>query len=224
MTDEEKHELLQHDDGISPAESLGTHLARVNAPATTGPHGLVLDDDGKAEWALRLYGKYEQDAARVDAEADAYIAQVEAWRREQKARCQGKLALFGGALQGWFKRWREQNPREKSVKLVGGTVGERTAQPEVVRNDAALLAWLKGLGHDDLVKVKESPDWAELKRFCNLDGQNPVYKPTGEVIEAVTLIQREPSFFVKPSETTLTLDAADFAALPEPEGEDNEQD
>lgn len=221
MTDEEKHELLENQGDEAAPESLGTHLARINAPAAAGPHGLVLDDEGKAEWALRLYGKYEADAARIDAEADAYIGQVNRWRAEQKARCQGKLALFGGALQSWFKRWQADNPREKSVKLVGGTLGERAAQPEVEKDDAALLAWLKGKGLKELVKIEESPKWGELKKACALDGENAVYKPTGEVIEAVKLKKREPSFFVKPSDTTLALTVEDYAALPdESEGDD----
>jgi phage host-nuclease inhibitor protein Gam len=205
--------------------TLGKYLNSADNPvAEDGTIQATLRDEDGAEWATRMCGFYEIEAAKIDERADRYIAQVNAYRRMAKARYEQKVGFFTWLLAEFFRRWRGAHPREKSLPLIHGVIGEHAQQPEVKRDEPALVEWMEKNGLGDLVKTEKTANWAALKKLCGLDKDHPVFLPTGEQIEAVTLSHRPPSFYVKPSEQTISLTAADFAALPEPEGEaTNEQ-
>ena len=62
--------------------------------------------------------------------------------------------------------------------------------------DEKLVKWLKDNGHKELVKVKESADWAGLKGQVTVKGEN-VLSPEGEIIDGVTAVVRPPEFIVE---------------------------
>jgi len=204
------------DDEVPEDMTLAQYLVTIDRPVIT-PKGWMLETEGQADWALRRYAQYEQQAADVDLQADRLIAEINAWRTARKARYQRHLEYFTGKLKQWFADWRESHPKEKSCPLPFGTIGERAQQPEVIKDDSELVNWLEGEGLERYVKVKKLSDWATLKRGCDLEGDKAVYKPTGEEIPAVTLVQRPPAFYVKPAGLPAIVEGAEIEALDEPD-------
>jgi len=61
-----------------------------------------------------------------------------------------------------------------------------------------LLKWLDNVGKEEYIKVKRSPLWGELKKICKVAGNKLVDIDTGEVVEGVEVIEREPRFSISP--------------------------
>ena len=88
-----------------------------------------------------------------------------------------------------------------SYELLEGKLTLKAQAPEYVRDEAALVPWLKKNGMTDLVKVKESANWADLKKQLKVspDGTEMV-TADGEIVPGVKVEQREPKFTAEPAD------------------------
>lgn len=153
-------------------------------------------DDSSAEYLLR----------RI-REANEQYERMEAWYERQL----GKAKEIRDRTVAWAERglraYLEMIPAAKRTKtqisyeLPGGKLTLKKQAPEYERDEAALVPWLKQNGLTDLVKVKESANWAELKKTLKEgpDGASMVTED-GEIVPGVKVIQREPKFTADPIE------------------------
>jgi hypothetical protein len=179
--------------------SLPQYLATVNRPAVDEDGVFVIDTEAKADWTMCRYAQHERDSVKDNALAAMYIEQVNDWLTKREHHHDGAMEHLRSLLQGWFRGWHTEHPREKSCSLPGGVIGERKQSPQIEKNDDALLTWAKA-NAPECVKVTETVDWSALKAKCALNGSHAVYTATGEEIPAVTLTPRDSSFYVKVKE------------------------
>ena len=148
-------------------------------------------DDGEAEWAMRKMAEAKSDTERWAA---YYAEQLEKIRKSND----WQIALMEAALRDYFDRvpHRKTKTSEKYA-LPSGELVLKQQEPEWSHDDAALLQYCKENGLTELVKVKESVAWADLKKRLTVAEDGLVYdQETGEAIDSVTCTPREPKFTI----------------------------
>ena len=156
----------------------------------------VLDDASaemlldRIEWANRQYEKTEAWYAKQLEKAAAKRDRIVAWSER------GLRSYFEMIPDSVKKKAKTQI----SYELQGGKLVMKNQQPKYDTDDGKLVPWLKQNGLVGLINVKETANWAELKKMLkeSPDGTAMV-TDDGELVPGVTVEQRLPKFEVKPS-------------------------
>lgn len=159
--------------------------------------GFVVDTEQKANWALR---KIKQLQGKMNANTDLAaeeIAKIETWEKEVNGELQRSIDFFSGLLEQYHRGVYAEDPNIKTIKLPHGQLKMRAQQPEFVRDNDKLLGWLKQSGKSKYIVVKESPAWADLKKTLQVVGNVMLDPETGEMVDGVEVIEREPKFYVE---------------------------
>jgi len=156
----------------------------------------VVDSEQKANWALR---KIKQLQDKMDANVDLAaeeIAKVEAWEKEVNEGLHQSILFFTGLLEQYHRGVYAKDPEAKTIKLPHGQLKMRAQQPEFRRDDGKLLAWLESQGTvgKAYIKIIKSPQWADLKKKLEIAGDKMVDPESGEIVDGVEVIAREPRF------------------------------
>ena len=85
---------------------------------------------------------------------------------------------------------------QESYPLPSGKLVRKHQDPEFVRDDEELLSWLKDNNGEKFIKVKESPDWAGLKKTLTVLGET-VVDENGEIIPCIKATERPDVFKVE---------------------------
>lgn len=159
--------------------------------------GFVVDTDEKANWALRKIKQAQKQQKESNELADAEIEKIKAWNKSVNEKAQMDIDYFQSLLAGYALKKREENPKYKSQKLPNGRIKFVKQQPKYNYNDDLLIESLKKVNRTDLLKIKESPDKAAIKKSFVVTDNQLVDPDTGEFIEGVTVEQREDAFKVE---------------------------
>lgn len=84
-----------------------------------------------------------------------------------------------------FSRQQLEETGEKTIRLPHATLTARKSPQGFNKDDDALLKWAEQ-NAAELVKVSRSVSWSDLKKELVVDDDKAIFKPTGEVLEAVT--------------------------------------
>lgn len=148
-------------------------------------------DDMDAEYMLTLI-----------RQADAEYQKMEAWYahmvEKAKEKRDRKVAWAENNLRAYFDIVPAKATKtQKTYDLPSGKLVLKHQEPKYDTNDEELVPWLKKNKMPELVKVKESADWANLKKQLKVspDGTAMVTED-GEVVPGVTVTQREDKFTV----------------------------
>lgn len=156
----------------------------------------VIQDDSSANWALRKIKQAKQQKEDNNALAIAEIEKINAWNKLENEKVQQDIDYFQGLLAAYALKKREENPKFKSQKLPNGRIRFKKQQPNYVYDDDTLLESLKNSGRTDLIKVKETPDKASIKKAFVAQEGSLIDPDTGEFIDGVTVVEREDKFEV----------------------------
>mgnify|MGYP001024516208 CR=1 FL=1 len=157
----------------------------------------IIDDDQKANWALRKIRQLQEKRKANIQLAEAEIERINTWLKEVNGDLEQSIDYFTGLLEGYHRQVLEQDPKAKTIKLPYGKLKMRAQQPKFVRDDDKLLAWMKKEWpdiHPYYIKITERPDWKDLKDFLEVCGDKMVDPESGLIVEGVEVIAREPKF------------------------------
>jgi len=158
--------------------------------------GFKIDNDDKAEWAVRKIKQARQNIERRKAFVQAEIERLQAWQWMLDERDQTTIDWMIGMLAPYFESLRPRLGKRKSYPLPSGILQVRSTPIQYTRNDDELLSYARQIG---LVRVKETPDWAEIKRRLRPAGDRPgdpvVDVETGEIVPGVTVQEPEREVF-----------------------------
>lgn len=172
------------------------YLRYVEEQMGTQDEGFRIDSDDKAEWAVRKIRQAQTDIEERRAFVQAQIESLQTWQRTMDERDQATIDRMKSLLHPYFEALRPQLGKRKSYSLPSGTLQVRTSQVQFARDDAKLIEAYRAAG---LVKLKESPDWAAIKKRLkpvdNKPGAAVVDVETGEVVEGVTVAEPEKETF-----------------------------
>ncbi len=155
-----------------------------------------IKDDQQANWALRKIKQLKKEKENNISIAEAEISKIEAWLQAVNGDAQGSIDYFQGLLAKYAMSKREINPDFKSTKLPNGAIRFKKQQPKWSYDDKKLVESLKQSGHDDLIRVKEEPNKTAVKKLFVVNDGKAIDPATGEVIEGVTVEEREDKFEV----------------------------
>lgn len=151
-----------------------------------------VSDDKSAEWCLTKIREARQEAEKWK---EHYRLQMEKVQKEAA----DTVAFFEGLLSEYFDTVpHKETKTQQSYSLPSGKLVRKQQQPQFTTDDAALVPWLKSNAMTELIKVKESADWAALKKLVTVtpDGES-VMDENGEVVPGVVVTQRPDVFKVE---------------------------
>ena len=158
-----------------------------------------IDNDQKAEWALAKIREEQAEAQRIMNVCKSMIFHYEEQMKKAEEGLEKKTAYLKGQLEQYFDSVEKRRTKTQEVyKLPSGTLRRKYPKPEFKRDDEALLKWIKAnkINAHLYIRVKETPDWANLKKMVQIAGDK-VVDENGEIIEGVTIVDRPPVFEVE---------------------------
>lgn len=137
----------------------------------------------------------------VIRQADAEYQKMEAWYKHMiqkaKEKRDGKVAWAESNLRAYIDMVPAKVTKtKKSYDLPSAKLELKHQEPKYDTKDEELVPWLKA-NRPELVKIKESSDWANLKKELKVspDGTAMVTED-GEIVPGITVTQREDKFSV----------------------------
>lgn len=156
----------------------------------TMPDVAVLDD-ASAEYMLKRIREADEQLERMEAWYALQLDKAKAVRNRTVAWAERNLRAYFDMVP--VKR----SKTRMSYELPGGKLVLKDQGPKYDQDDEKLVPWLKANKMTDLVKVKESANWAELKKMLKEtpDGTG-MMTGDGEIVPGITVEQRMPVFKV----------------------------
>ena len=162
-----------------------------------GCEGFRIDNDQKAEWALAKIREEQAEAQRIMNVCRSMIMHYEQQLKKAEEDFEKKTAYLRSQLEQYFDSVEKRRTKTQEVyKLPSGTLRRKYPGPQFKRDDDALVKWLKERNMKDYIKVKETADWANLKKAIQVVG-NKAVDENGEVVEGITVVDRPPVFEVE---------------------------
>ncbi|AEE95754.1 host-nuclease inhibitor Gam family protein [Mahella australiensis] len=162
--------------------------------------GWRITDDNQADWALEKIAAIDAEYRRKEVVAKNKIAQVQEWLDKQKEQAEQQRSFFCALLKQYFESLPatavKQTKTQKIYKLPSGVLRLKQQQPEYLKDEDKLLEWVK-TNKPQFVKIKESVNWSSLKELVATAGDKAVDTQTGEVIDGIEIVEREPKFDVE---------------------------
>lgn len=153
-----------------------------------------IDNLGSANWAFRKLKAIKDKEKEVQDLYQAEIDRIKSWKDKELKQFENGKEFFESLLTEYFIEQKKIDPNFK-VSTPYGKVSSRKQQPKFKRDEDILLQWTKQ-NKPEYVKVKESPDWAGLKKEIEVKNNVAVTKD-GEIIEGVIVEERPDSINVK---------------------------
>ena len=158
--------------------------------------GFVIDNDQKAEWAMKKIREAQEEKEKWKAYYDEQLQKVNA----QSDRTIEFMQLH---LERYFRTVPHKvSKTQESYALPSGKLVWKEQQPEYERDDEALIPWLIENNLDSqYIQIKESVNWAELKKmfkdrmFGVIDGR--FVTEDGEFVPGITVTERPDVFKVE---------------------------
>lgn len=160
--------------------------------------GFVIDNDSKAEWALSKIAEEQKELQRMTMTIDSIMTEYQFKKQQAEKKYDEKTQWITSQLMNYFEKVEGKKatktkisyslPTAKLVKKIGGQ--------EFNINDKEIVKWLKESNRNDLVKVKESADWATLKKEVTIKGSS-VVTSDGEIVQGVEVIDKPDVFDIE---------------------------
>lgn len=163
----------------------------------TEKEAFKVTDDNSANWVLRKIKQNQEQQESSNKLAVSEIEKIEAWNKAENDEAQRNIDYFQGLLAYYAMSKRTEDPKWKSAKYPNGKIKFVKQQPKFNYDDDLLVKSLKELERTDLIKTKESPDKATIKKVFTVADDKLVDKETGVVIEGVKIEHREDDFKVE---------------------------
>ena len=151
---------------------------------------VAIFDDDSAEYMLR----------RI-REANEQCQRMEAWYTHQLEKCREvrdrTVAWAENNLRGYFEMVpAKETKTQRSYELPGGKLVLKHQAPKFETKDEELVPWLKA-NRPELVKIKESSDWENLKKELKISPEGTsMVTEDGEIVPGITVTPREDKFTV----------------------------
>ena len=169
-------------------------------PVTEKPR-FIIDDLGKANWALKKIAAMRSELAGVDSLANAEIEKIKSWQIKEKTRINMVIMNLESRIRP-FAEAITAGKKKQSVNCPNGVFGFRikAADFEIV-NDNKLLEDIKR-DCPEFVRIKEEVAWGDFKKSLQLvvdeESQKQfIVNSAGQPIENVRYVPAQITFYTK---------------------------
>lgn len=172
-------------------EAEGTEAEQLEA------QGFVIDNDSKAEWALKKIKAAQYEHDRLE---DLIAAEHEVLT-EKKRKIDEQLSRETGYLKYMLNQYMDsvnckETKTQRTYQLLTGKLVRKVGGIDYIRDDEQLLIWARA-NRPGCIKIKESLDWAGFKKELTVEEDGTVITSDGEVLEAVRAEKKEDTFDIK---------------------------
>jgi hypothetical protein len=153
----------------------------------------VIDNDVKAEWALRKIRERAAERDRIVETSTEIIESYKAVIKTEVDRAADELAVLEGMLQRDFEAVEPRATKTRQTyRLPTGKLKMKLAFQRMVPDTEALMAAFPAF-------VEHKPDlrWGELKKRLDIIDGKAVDTETGEIVEGVSVETVPPKFIVE---------------------------
>jgi hypothetical protein len=152
----------------------------------------VIDDDSKADWAMRKLASIRRKQADNKAIYDREVQRVAEWLEKVNTDLERDAEWFESNLKPYALT--ERSNGRKSVVLPHGTIKTTAGRPKIeIENEVEFLAWAEK-SEPELIRVKKEIDKKVLNTLLTDSGD--VISTQGEIV---------PSVRVTPAETSVSF-------------------
>jgi phage host-nuclease inhibitor protein Gam len=156
----------------------------------------VIDDDSKADWAMRKLASIRRKQADNKAIFDREVQRVAEWLEKVNTALEKDAEWFEANLKPYALT--ERSNGRKSVVLPHGTIKTTAGRPKIeIENEVEFLAWAEK-SEPELIRIKKEIDKKVLNTLLTDSGD--VISTQGEIV---------PSVRVTPAETSVSFVIAD---------------
>lgn len=157
----------------------------------------VIDNDNKADWALRVIRDNQAERDRLIDIAKNQIEELKAQIEEITTKYDNKSSFLKGCLAMYVKSVpRKETKTQETYQLLSGKLIVKKPSQKMVPNDEALVKYLESEKLPELIKAVYKPDWAEFKKSLNIVDGCVINTTTGEVVPSdIIAIEDVPSTF-----------------------------
>ena len=156
-----------------------------------------INNDVEAERAIQTIMQESAEAQRLINVSQTFINEYQMKIDLAKENLEKKTSWLKTQLASYIELVEAKATKtQKTYKLPSATLKVKFGTPEFIKDDEKLIEWLKKSGKTELVKTKETPDWAELKKEVTIKDGN-VISADGEIIEGVTASERPNTFEIE---------------------------
>lgn len=154
-------------------------------------------DDGCADWAVRKIAVEKAEYDRIRTLGEEQIARIQQQIDAAKRRFEQNTAFLTSHLGQYFQTVPHRCTKTtEKYRLLSGTLTLKYGAADTKRDDTKLVAFLRRIGRDDLVNVKEEAAWGDLKKLLTFAGDTAIIAETGEIVEGVTVTTKPDTFTV----------------------------
>lgn len=151
--------------------------------------GFVVDNDQKADWAIRKLAVIRRKQAENNSIYDAEVIRITEWLSTVNTALDRDALYFEAVLTPYALLQRSEG--RKTVSLPHGTLKTTAGQPHIEFNDESkFIEWAK-VNDPSLLRIKTDVDKSALKALITEEGV--VISTQGEIIPEVKVIPAETS-------------------------------
>ena len=152
--------------------------------------GFVIDNDQKADWAVRRIAELEADTQKWK---DYYKAPSERVAQSN----QQSIDYFTALLESYFDTVPHKATKtSEKYKLPSGVLVRKVQAPEYERDDAQIIAWCAKNAPSCVENVPKLK-WTALKGLVVENNGQAIDEITGEVVPGIKIVPRDPVFAVQ---------------------------
>lgn len=165
---------------------------------TEEKNGFIVDNDNKAEWTILKIREEKAESERIIKLCESQISFYQDRANQEKESLQNRTGNLKSLLFDYFLKVpnKKMSKTQETYILPSGKLKLKYPNPKYVRDEDKLVKWLEDTGQQDLIKIKKTGDWAELKKVTTTVGEN-VITEDGEVVEGVRAEAQQPVFDVE---------------------------
>ena len=149
----------------------------------------IVDDDAKADWAMRKLASLRRKQADNKAIYDREVLRVSEWLEKVNTDLERDAEWFESNLKPYALT--ERYNGRKSVVLPHGTIKTTAGRPKIeIENELEFLAWAE-TSQPELIRIKKEIDKKVLNTL--LTDLGDVISTQGEIVPSVRVIPAETS-------------------------------
>ncbi len=150
-----------------------------------------IDDQGKANWAIRRIREAEERGVEVIDTANKERERIVRWKEKVVKKEKREIDFFHGLLRDYaHDELANSDGKVKNVPLSEGTLSFTKRQPKLIYDDKALIQELEDKDLEKLIRRKSEPNLVEIKQAIK----------GGFKLESITVEEQEDSFKVTVNE------------------------
>lgn len=144
-------------------------------------------DLGGANWALRKIAAYKKKQAEIKELAAEEKFRIECWEQNENEQIERGIAYFESLLGQYLTEQRKEDPKFK-ISTPYGKVSTRKQQPKWEYEDKTVIEYLKSVGMNELIRIKEELNMVDLKKTVTVEEGKAILQ--GVELPGITILEQ----------------------------------